>query len=170
MSCVSLADSGRVLGAGPHTSVPPHPVHLSSGGRHVNPSPSNALRSAVSISGAPSPAGPFSRSTHIPSDLRRTPLLSNLSPFTFLQYRRRSRWNVVPPLQPKSAHPTVFHGLMMMSTRRCGAPSWLGSCHTTIALSRVSKPDPLAPSPFHDTGRCPRSLLWSDITRLCVIN
>lgn len=74
-----------------HCTMPiAHPVHLSSGGRHSNPSPSNTLRSAVNISGAGAPSVPLSKSTHAPSLRLRIPLLSNLSASSRLQYRLKS--------------------------------------------------------------------------------
>lgn len=98
------------------------PVHLSWGNRQGSPSPLNTRLSAVSMSGAgPTPLLYDSKSTHRPSAWLRMPLLSNLRPFSVLQYLRRSRWNVLPPDHPSTAHPTVFQGLMIMSTRRCGA-------------------------------------------------
>lgn len=94
-----------------------HPVHLSSGGLHLSSKPSNTLFSASSIDdGGPRP--PSSKSTQSKGCSRDLiPLLSNLRPLA-LQYRRKSRWNVVSELQPSTAQPTVLHGLMMMSTRR----------------------------------------------------
>ena len=151
-----------------------YPVFLSSGSRHSRPRPLNTLCSAVSISGAGTPSGPLSRSTQEPSARLRTPLESNFSRFSVLQYRRRSLWKVVALVHPITAQPTVLHGAVMMSTRRCGlgflaaAESFhSGSCHTTNALSSVSKPEPgCRPSPFHGSGSCPRSEFLVLIVRI----
>ena len=54
-------------------------------------------------------------------------------------------------------------GMDMMSTCRCGfvffSTPGFGSCHTTNALSNVSKPDPvgLGALPFQATGVWPLS-------------
>ncbi|KAF2225309.1 hypothetical protein BDZ85DRAFT_273162 [Elsinoe ampelina] len=152
-----------------------YPVHLSSGSLHSSPNASNTLLSASTIdfalpfhksilttprpSSAASPPPRLkkpSTSTSFPLPRSRTPELSNFHPLIFFAYRLTSRWNVVPPLQPMTAQPTVRQGLMMMSTLLCGAGffspfafcssvtwlSQLGSCQTTRALSSVSKPEP----------------------------
>src|ERR1700729_2304814 len=92
-----------------------HPVHLSLGSLHSSPSPANTLLSAVSKSFALPPT--LSRSTQWPSSLLRIPLLSNLRFFTFFTYRLRSRWKVAPDVQPATAQPAVFQGLIIISTR-----------------------------------------------------
>ena len=150
------------------SGIPFQPVHLSSGALKTSPSPSNTLFSASSIvAGGPLP--PPSRSTQSYGYLRDLmPLLSNLRFLSFLQYLRRSRWKVVSDVQPSTAQPTVFHGLMRMSTLRWGfvflgsaaVGSNLGSCQTTRALSRVSNPVPPDGDGLKLVGLWPRSLLW----------
>jgi hypothetical protein len=136
-----------------------------SGGTYSSPNPSKTAFSASSGN----PSTPFGPSSHITSPVLRllTPLLSNFQPFTAFAYRRRSRWNVVPPLHPMTAQPTVRHGAMIMSTRRCmlgffafgfsmmscSRLGHLGCCHTTNALSRVSKPV-LAPFTERNGNAC----------------
>ena len=152
-TCAPVSQESLLLSKYHCTSL--YPVHLSQGSRYTNPIPSKTFLSASFQSrhlvfGSLHP----SKSTQVPVPLWRTPLLSNFQPLTRFAYRLRSLWNVVPDVHPATAQPTVRHGLMMISTRRCrlgflalGSASrsaallgQLGSCHTTSALSRVSKP------------------------------
>lgn len=135
-----------------------HLEHLKQASRYPIPNPSITN---LSLSSHVLP--PASRSTTRPGLVRsRIPLESNFHPCAFLVYRRRSRSNVVSPVQPRTAQPTVRQGEMMMSTRRWGFGLWClfpsgdpsssflgaipascaetrGSCQINNALSSVSK-------------------------------
>lgn len=169
--CKSVPDQN----SHPPSNYTPYPVQRSSGGLQSSSNPSNTLLSASSIvSGLPRP--PSSRSTQLYGASRDLiPLLSNFRFFSYLQYRLRSRWNVVSDVHPSTAQPTVLHGLMRMSTLRWGFgflsedPSGLesGSCQTTSALSRVSKPVPPLDEGLKLVGCWPRDELWVLRVRVC---
>ena len=134
----------------------PQRVHLSSGGLHPIP---NRSISSSSLSCHVSP--PCSKSITLPPVVRsRTPL-----------YRRKSRWKVVSPDHPSTAHPIVCQGEIIISTRRWGFGFFLrlppsckfiasessnsGSCQTTNALSSESKCFPVS-SPRYGVVCCSR--------------
>ncbi len=168
-----------------HSTVPPYyPVHLSSGSLHVSPNPSKTLLSAsCHVFALVLSLLHLSKSTHRPVPRSLTPLLSNFHPFTFFAYRLRSLSNVVPDVHPCTAQPTVRHGLMIISTLRCGfgflafgsaarSAARVGhscDCHTTSALSRVSKPWPPPPTGARASGCWSRFELVRFSDRVCVM-